>query len=187
MQKTETGFPGFIIAFAALSGCAHLEHDIGSPLAVESLSNISEGSHYAGVLDQFGPPPKISALPDGMAFLYERVKLAERQYGLIPPGEIGKWIKAVYASADVDVEVMLLVFDEQGKLRSTDAQTWSADAGAGKSMILIFSAGSFANTEQEAASYRFCSEFADCAAFNASKTSANSGSTFSIDDHSRAI
>jgi hypothetical protein len=43
---------------------------------------------------------------------------------------------------------MLLVFDKQGKLRGADAQTWSADAGAGMSITLIFSAGSFTDTEQ---------------------------------------
>lgn len=137
---------------AALGGCALLEHDIGAPLDLDALSRVEAGSYYGDVIDQFGPPTKMSALPDGMVFLYERIKLTERQYGLILPGEIGKWIKAVYASADADVDVMLLVFDEQGKLRSSDAQKWASDAGAGMSATLIFSAGSFTDTEQYEAS-----------------------------------
>ena len=141
-----------LVVSAALSACAHLEHDIGESLPMESLSNLASGSHYGEVLDLYGPPTKMSVLPDGMAFLYEHVRLSERQYGLILPGEIGKWIKAVYASADADVEVMLLVFDEQGRLRGADAQAWSADAGAGMSMTLIFSAGSFTDTEDYEAS-----------------------------------
>ena len=140
------------ILLAVLAGCAHLEHDIGQPLDLDGLSRVAAGSHYGDVLDQFGPPTKISSLPDGMVFLYEHIQLAERQYGLILPGEIGKWIKAVYASADADVDVMLLVFDEQGKLRGADAQKWAADAGAGMSVTLIFSAGSFTDTEQYEAS-----------------------------------
>ncbi len=136
----------------ALGGCAHLEHELGAPLDFDALGQLEAGIHYGDVLDQFGPPTKMSALPDGMVFLYERILLAERQYGLILPGEIGKWIKAVYASADADVDVMLLVFDEQGKLRGADAQKWAADAGAGMSVTLIFSAGSFTDTEQYEAS-----------------------------------
>lgn len=147
MRRAYSVFLGLIITATTLSGCAHLEHDIGTPLAVDSIGSFSVGSHYAEVLDRYGPPTKMSALPDGMAFLYEHVKLTERQYGLILPGEIGKWIKAVYASADADVEVLLFVFDGQGKLRGSDAQTWSSDAGAGMSMTLIFSAGSFTDTE----------------------------------------
>lgn len=137
-----------LVLGVVLSGCAHLEHEIGKPLPLESLDGFRVGTHYGDVLDRFGPPTKMSALPDGMVFLYEHVKIDERQYGLILPGEIGKWIKAVYASADADVDVMLLVFDNQGRLRGANAQTWSSDAGAGMSMTLIFSAGSFTDTEQ---------------------------------------
>lgn len=148
MQRARSLFLCLIVAPAVLSGCAHLEHDIGSPLPIDSLDTLPEGSHYAEVLSQFGPPTKLSALPDGMVFLYEHVALTERQYGLILPGEIGKWIKAVYASADAEVEVMVFIFDEKGMLRGADNQAWSADAGAGMSMTLIFSAGSFTDTEQ---------------------------------------
>jgi hypothetical protein len=137
-----------LAAIAVQASCAHLDHDLGAPLSADSLDDIADGSHYATVLERFGPPTKVSALSDGMAFLYEHVYLVERQYGLILPGEIGKWIKAVYASADADVEVLLFIFDSDGLLQGADAQTWSADAGAGMSMTLIFSAGSFTDTQQ---------------------------------------
>ena len=152
MRCVQSASWSLIAAALALSGCAFLEHDIGEPLALDSPGAFSHGRHYSEVLHQFGPPTKITALPDGMAFLYEHVRLTERQYGLILPGKVGKWIKAVYASADADVEAMLFIFDEQGKLRGADAQTWSADAGAGMSITLIFSAGSFTDTEQYEAS-----------------------------------
>ena len=137
-----------ILLVAALSGCAQLEHRLGSPITMDAAGKIPVGSHYSTVLDELGPPTKISAVQNGMAFLYERVTLTENQYGLILPGDIGKWIKAVYASADADVEIILFVFDEFGNLRSADEQAWSADAGAGMSATLIFSAGSFTDTEQ---------------------------------------
>ena len=112
------------------------------------MAAVPAGSHYSVVLESFGPPTKMSALPAGMVFLYEHVDLAERQYGLILPGEIGQWIKAVYASADADVEIMAFIFDGDGLLVGSDEQTWSADAGAGMSITLIFSAGSFTDTTQ---------------------------------------
>jgi hypothetical protein len=152
VRQAQTGIWGLVAAAAGLYGCAYLEHDIGAPLAMESIGSFPEGSHYADVLDRHGPPTKMTALPDGMAFLYEHVTITERQYGFVLPGKVGKWIKAVYASADADVEAMLFIFDEQGRLRGADAQTWSADAGAGMSMTLIFSAGSFTDTEDYEAS-----------------------------------
>lgn len=137
-----------LIATAWLgSGYAILDQDLGEPLLLDEIESVEAGSHYAEVLDKFGPPTKMSALPDGMVFQYEFIRLVERQYGLILPGEIGKWIKAVYASADATFEVMLFVFDEAGDLRSADAETWSANAGAGFSVTLIFSAGSLTDTQ----------------------------------------
>jgi hypothetical protein len=90
----------------------------------------------------------MSALPDGMVFVYEHARVTERQYGLILPGEVGKWIKAVYASAIAEIETMVFVFDAQGKLNGADAEIWTTDAGAGMSLTLLFSTGSFTDTEQ---------------------------------------
>jgi hypothetical protein len=148
MRRLRIARLGLVAAATALSGCALYDHDLGVPLSLESVEKLPPGSHYSEVLDELGPPTKMTALENGMAFLYEQVTLTERQYGLILPGEVGKWIKAVYAKADADVEVILFVFDENGTLRGADAQSWSADAGAGMSVTLIFSAGSFTDTEQ---------------------------------------
>jgi hypothetical protein len=131
-----------------LTGCASLEHDIGTSLDKSALGGVGPGAHYAEVLDKFGPPTKMSALADGMAFVYEHATLTERQYGLILPGELGKWIKAVYASADADIQTFVFVFDEQGNLLSSDSEVWKTEAGAGMSMTLIFSTGSFTDTER---------------------------------------
>lgn len=149
MMRSAGRFGGVIVACGLLlGGCAHLEHQLDAPLPLDELQALSAGTHYGAVLDAFGPPTKMTALQDGMAFLYEHIDLSERQYGLILPGEVGKWIKAVYASADADVEAVMLIFDQQGRLRALDTEHWVADAGAGMSVTLIFSAGSFTDTEQ---------------------------------------
>ena len=148
MRRFQTVLWSLLLSATGLSGCASLEHEIGAPLPDESADEFPAGSHYSEILEHYGPPTKMSALPDGMVFLYEHIVLTESQYGLILPGEIGKWIKAVYASADADVVAAIFIFDGRGELRGTDRQTWSADAGAGMSMTLIFSAGSFTDTEQ---------------------------------------
>lgn len=139
-------------AIALVGGCASLTHDIGQPLDLGAPESYSAGTHYSEVLDRLGPPTKLSALPEGMVFLYERIELSERQYGLILPGEIGRWIKAVFASADADVDVMLFVFGRNGELIGADTEEWRADAGGGISMTLVVSAGSLTNTEQYDAS-----------------------------------
>lgn len=138
-----------MIAMAALgSGCATLEKHIGTPLPVDEINGIGPGMHYRSVLERFGPPTTMSALPGGMVFQYEYVRLSERQYGLILPGDLGKWIKAVYASANATIQVMLFVFDQEGKVRGIDSEVWKADAGGGVSVSFIFTLGTLTDTEQ---------------------------------------
>jgi len=138
-----------LFAITALtSGCAYLEQDLGSPLALDQVEQTEAGSHYSEVLTQFGPPSTMTALPGGLAFQYEYIRLVEWQWGLILPGEIGKWIKAVYGTANADIELMTFIFDADGMLRSADAQQWTADAGAGFSFSLIFSVGTLTDIER---------------------------------------
>jgi hypothetical protein len=139
----------WLIAMAALgSGCATLEKHIGTPLPVDEINGIGPGMHYRSVLERFGPPTTMSALPGGMVFQYEYVRLSERQYGLILPGDLGKWIKAVYASANATIQVMLFVFDQEGKVRGIDSEVWKADAGGGVSVSFILTMGSLTDTQQ---------------------------------------
>ncbi len=130
------------------SGCATLEKHIGTPLPLDEINSIDAGAHYGSVLERFGPPTTMSALPGGMVFQYEYVRLSERQYGLILPGDLGKWIKAVYASANATVQVMLFVFDQEGKVRGIDSEVWKADAGGGMSVSFILTLGSLTDTQQ---------------------------------------
>ena len=133
-----------IVMFA--SGCASLDKHFGQPLLLAEIDHIEPGAHYSTVLQRLGPPTMMSAVADGMAFQYEYVHIKERQYGLILPGDIGNLIKAVFASADANVQVMHFVFDSDGVLLGADAEEWVADAGSGFSATLIFSAGSLTDT-----------------------------------------
>lgn len=128
------------------SGCASLEKHFGEPLPLDRFEEITPDAHYSQVLQQFGPPMRMTALPSGMAFQYEYVRIDERQFGMTLPGAIGKWLKAVFASADAKVETMLFIFDDEGVLLGADPETFTADAGAGFSMTLIFSIGSLTDT-----------------------------------------
>ena len=144
------GLPALLLiaAVTLATGCGTLEQHLGTPLSLDEVDQIESGSHYSSVLEMFGPPTVMTTLPSGMAFQYEYIRLVERQWGLILPGKLGKWIKAVYATADADIQLMTFIFDGEGKLGGADAQQWLADAGAGFSFSLIFSAGALTDTER---------------------------------------
>ncbi len=137
-----------LLAAAALcaTGCASIEKRFGNPLPFDEFESVETGSHYSLLLETFGPPTRMTALPAGMAFLYEYVRIRERQYGLTLPGELGKLIKAVYASADARIASMVFVFDDEGALLGSDSEVIRTDAGGGFSVSLIFSLGSLTDT-----------------------------------------
>ena len=130
------------------AGCTIVEQQMGPPLPLDQMHDVAPSTHYADVLHRFGPPTKMSALADGMVFQYEHVDIYERQVGLLLPGQIGKLIKGVYASADSDVETVVLVFDEDGLLVGSDVEAWLGDAGSSQSITLLVSAESVADTER---------------------------------------
>ena len=104
------------------------------------------GTHYSEILREFGPPVSVTRQADGMAFKYEYTRLEERQYGLILPGELGKWLKAVYATADATGQSVVFSFDGNGELTASAPDTWHADAGDGFSFSLVVSVGSLTDT-----------------------------------------
>ncbi len=68
MQFPVTPMLGLITIAWLGSGCAILDQDLGKPLPLDEIESVAARSHYAEVLDKFGPPTKMSALPDGMVF-----------------------------------------------------------------------------------------------------------------------
>lgn len=134
------------------SGCASIEKHFGEPLSLDRFDEIEPDAHYSTVLEQFGPPVRLTALPSGMAFQYEYVRIDERQLGISLLGPIGKWLKAVFASADASVEAIIFVFDGDGFLLGADPEAFAADAGGGFSITLIFSIGSLTDTASYEAS-----------------------------------
>jgi len=132
-------------AFVA-AACASLDRHAGQPLPLDAMNGTAHGTHYSRVLEAFGPPAAVTRLAAGMAFKYEYTRLEERQYGLILPGELGKWIKAVYASADATGQSVVFTFDANGELVASAADAWHSDAGDGFSFSLIFSVGSLTDT-----------------------------------------
>jgi hypothetical protein len=134
-------------ACLSTSACAVLESSSGNRLDIETLNALGAGVHYSEVLAQAGPPMLLSRLADGMVFRYEYTELVEHQYGLILPGKIGKWLKAVYADIDASVQSMTYRFDDAGLLLDATPKVWKADAGSGFSLTLIISAGSLTDTD----------------------------------------
>ena len=131
-----------------LAGCANIRKDLGAPLDQVEGSAWAAPVHYSAVLEAYGPPSKISAIPSGSVFLYEHVEIQERQWGLILPGKISKFFKMVYATSVADTDVAVFVFDKKGMMTGQGSKRFRSDPGGGFAFTLIFKIKSLSDTDE---------------------------------------
>ena len=85
-------------------------------LVLPSQSYQDGSTHSDEVLDELGPPLKMTALPHGYAFMYESLDVLELQLGFSLPIPVINWFKFVFAQADYDHQVLVYQFDDEHRL-----------------------------------------------------------------------
>lgn len=139
--------PVTFLTALALCSCSSFRTDWGAPLG-ERADQFREGrSTMRSVVAAIGPPTQLSALPDGCAFLYDYSSLREIQVGLSLNIGFLKYFKFVKAWNHLDQEVLLMIFDRNGVLRSQDPATWREQLGGGSAAQFLFAAMSLSDDE----------------------------------------
>jgi hypothetical protein len=102
-------------------------------------ADLEEGvTRVSDVVDLLGPPARMSALPDGLAMLYEYIDASERQLG-INLELIGlDWFKLAFGRGAADRQALLLVFDQDGTLRAREYKAWHENIGRGLGFQIFF-------------------------------------------------
>ncbi len=86
-------------------------------------------THSDEVLDELGPPLKMTALPHGYAFMYESLDTVELQLGFSLPIPVINWFKFVFAQADYDHQVLIYQFDDEHRLVASGGKDTHFDLG----------------------------------------------------------
>jgi len=122
-----------------LAGCSQFSTELGKPLATGKGAFIEGETSAQSVIHQLGPPNQVSALPDGFVFLYEHSQVGEAQIGLSVNTPVLRWLKFVRARNYLAQDVLLMTFDDQGRLRGIGADNWKEDLGGGTAVQLVVS------------------------------------------------
>jgi hypothetical protein len=117
------------------TGCAVFKQEFGTPIP-ETAQFLDGRAHYRDVLHDLGPPVKLSAMADGMVFLYENARITERQLGFEIDYDEIPVLKIVFARANVKGETAVFLFDSSGMLTSHDVESWKRDLGRGQAIQL---------------------------------------------------
>ncbi len=111
------------------SGCALTKKKM-NPNSTYPKQPYQDGiTHSDEVLDELGPPLKMTALPAGYAFMYEALTTREFQLGFGLPIPVIKWFKFVVARADYDHKVMIYQFDDEHCLIASGGNEARFDLG----------------------------------------------------------
>ena len=127
------------LAVLTLTACTVIRKEMETSLDLSQTTLQERKTHFSSILDQLGPPAKVSVLPNGMVFLYEYVLVTENQIGIGFDAPILKWLKFAMAAASDDRQALILVFDEQGILQTQRFLEHTEDLGKGGAMQLLIS------------------------------------------------
>jgi hypothetical protein len=117
------------ITVVMLAGCATNRKRLNQNLSFPKESYIDGVTHSDEVLDELGPPLKISSMSHGYVFMYESLDTKELQLGFSLPIPFVKWFKFVVAQADYDHKVMTYLFDDDHLLITSSGDDTPFDLG----------------------------------------------------------
>ncbi len=147
MKKSLTSF--VVIGLSGLlltTGCSVLRVSVDPGITLEQCDFEVTKARYPDVLDELGPPARLSATPGGFAFIYEAMKINEKQLGLSGPGEILQFLKMSFAGTELERHSYLLHFNADGLLVSAGLLEATEDLGSAGSVQAIISVQQIVDT-----------------------------------------
>jgi hypothetical protein len=124
---------------AMISGCTLSRKKVCPGLAFPREPYRRGITHRDEVLDELGPPLKITVLPGGYAFMYEALDTQELQLGFSLPVPVISWFKFVFAQADYDHKIMIYQFSSRHILIASSDEDTHFDLGNSMAVQPVFS------------------------------------------------
>lgn len=121
-----------------LSACTQWHYDLGTPVARTDYSDTTQAVRLAQVLDELGPPQRLSATGNGLVLAWEHWRINEDTLG-VRLGAMGADIMSVdWGKARVRAEYLLLTFDREHLLTGSSYAQWDSKLGGGQAIQPFF-------------------------------------------------
>jgi hypothetical protein len=127
-----------VLASLVSAGCTTIGRRVGEPIPAATPGIEKGASTVSEVVHALGPPARMSALPDGLAMLYEYIDATENQLGINLEVVGLDLFKLALGRGTADRQALLLVFDESGVLQALRRRTWIEHVGSGFGLQLLF-------------------------------------------------
>ncbi len=129
-----------------LTGCSSLRREVDPGIRLEQCDFEPTVAHYHGVLDELGPPARLTALPGGFAFIYEALSITEFQIGISGNTSLWQLLKMSFANTDLKRGSYMLMFNSDGVLLAAGTLQSKEGLGASGAMQALFSVDQIVDT-----------------------------------------
>jgi hypothetical protein len=127
-----------LLSAVAAAGCTTIGRRYGEPVS-PLLPTLRDGATtLSDAIATLGPPARMSPVPGGVAMLYEFVDGTENQLGINLELVGLEWFKFAIGRGSAEREELLLLFDDDAVLRSSDYRAWREKTGNGFGFQLFF-------------------------------------------------
>jgi hypothetical protein len=130
------------------SSCTVISKDINKQTTLKDKSFELERTSISNVLEQLGPPSKLSKLNGGLVFIYESVDIDEYQIGFSAKYDFFRWFKFSFAKGKADRELLLLIFDNNGLLVAKTYNNFEENLGSGQAVSFLYSIDSLVDSSK---------------------------------------
>lgn len=146
MKKRQSSLAILPLCGLMLAGCSSLHRTVDPGITLAQCQFEVLHTHYHDVLDELGPPARLSAIPGGFAFIYEAMEIDEQQLGLSGRGKVLQFFKMSFAGTDLHRASYLLRFNADGMLIAAGLLESKEDLGTAGSVQAIFSVEQLVDT-----------------------------------------
>jgi hypothetical protein len=134
-----------VLALLLLTACSQWRYDLGTSLVEVELPQ--QNTPLDQVLEQLGPPLRMSATDSGFVLAWEHWHIREDSVG-IRLGVLGAdLLSADWGEMRVKGDFLLLTFDRQHLLTSASSSHWDNYGGGGKAVQPFFGLISVVDTD----------------------------------------
>lgn len=112
---------------------------MGQSLAPTTDSAYSAPGSLAEVLQEFGPPHRVSALEGGYVLAWEHWRITERELGVSLRAFGLDFLSADWGAARVRGDFLLVFLDDAHRVRGIGLDRWDSHAGGGQGIQPIAS------------------------------------------------
>jgi len=123
-----------LLLAALLSGCSQWYYELGEPIDEAQVPSSEDQVSLQTVLDQYGPPLRISATNAGYVMFWEHWWLQEQSVGFNLGALGADFLTIDYAELNVRGSYVLMTFNRDHMLTSANYSEWNSRAGGGQSI-----------------------------------------------------